>query len=79
MADVQVSVSVGDSHLGRLDEVSRDAEAAGMTVQGLEPAIGVLTGSIAADRIERLRAVAGVEHVEPQREIRIPPPDSPVQ
>ncbi len=79
MADVQVSVTVGDSHLGRLDEVSRAAEAAGMTVLRREPAIGVLTGSIAADRLDRLRAVAGVEHVETQREVRIPPPDSPVQ
>jgi hypothetical protein len=79
MADVQVAVSVDDSHLGRLDEVSRAAEAVGMTVRGLESAIGVLTGSIAADRIDRLRAVPGVEHVETQREVRVPPPDSRVQ
>ncbi|MBD0272805.1 MAG: hypothetical protein ICV73_12855 [Acetobacteraceae bacterium] len=79
MADVQVSVSVDDSHLGRLDEVSLAAEAAGMTVRRREPAIGVLTGSIAEDKLDWLRAVAGVEHVETQREIRIPPPDSPIQ
>lgn len=79
MADVQVVVSVEESHLGRLDEVSRAAEAAGMTVHRREPAIGVLTGSIAADKIHRLRAVAGVEHVDQQRGIRIPPPDSPIQ
>jgi hypothetical protein len=79
MTEVRVSVSVDDSHLGRLDEVSRAAEAVGMTVRRLEPAIGVLTGSIAEDRIDRLRTVAGVEHVEPQREVRIPPPDSQIQ
>jgi hypothetical protein len=79
MTDVRVSVSVEDSHLGRLDEVARAAEAVGMTVHRREAAIGVLTGSIAADRLDRLRTVAGVEHVETQREIRIPPPDSPVQ
>ncbi len=79
MAEVKVSISVGDSHLGRLDEVSQAAEAVGMTVQGREAAIGVLTGSIAADKLARLRAVAGVEHVETQREVRVPPPDSPVQ
>ena len=79
MEDVQVSVSVDDSHLGRLDEVSRAAEVVVMTVQRREAAIGVLTGSIAADRLDRLRAVPGVEHVEAQREIRIPPPDSPLQ
>ena len=79
MTDVKVSVSVGDSHLERLDEVSERAEAAGMKVQRRERGIGVLTGSIAADRIGSLRAVAGVEHVETQREVRIPPPDSPIQ
>lgn len=79
MTEVKVSVSVNDSHLGRIGEVSEAAEAAGMTVQGREAAIGVLTGSIAADKLDRLRSVAGVEHVEAQREVRIPPPDSPVQ
>ena len=79
MAEVKVLVSVDDSHLGRLDEVVRAAEAAGMTVQGREAAIGVLTGSIAADRLDRLRSVAGVEQVETQRDVRIPPPDSEVQ
>jgi hypothetical protein len=79
MTDVKVLVSVGDSHLGRLDEVSRDAEAAGMTVHRREAGIGVLSGSISADRIDRLRAVAGVENVETQREVRVPPPDSQVQ
>ena len=79
MAEVKVSVSVNDSHLGRMDEVAAAAEAAGMTVQGRESAIGVLTGSIAADKLDRLRSVAGVEHVETQREVRIPPPDSPIQ
>lgn len=79
MAEVKVSVSVDDSHLGRLDDVARAVEAAGMTVQGREAAIGVLTGSVAADRLDRLRSVAGVEHVETQREVRVPPPDSEVQ
>lgn len=79
MAEVKVSVSVDDSHLGRLDEVAQAAEAAGMTVQGREAAIGVLTGSVAADKLDRLRSVAGVEHVETQREVRVPPPDSEVQ
>jgi hypothetical protein len=79
MTDVKVSVSVGDSHLERLDEVSQGAEAAGMKVQRREAGIGVLTGSIAAEKLDRLREVAGVENVETQREVRIPPPDSRVQ
>ena len=79
MTDVKVSVSVGDSHLERLDEVSEGAEAAGMTVQRREAGIGVLTGSIAAEKLDRLREVAGVEHVETQRDVRIAPPDNRVQ
>ncbi len=79
MVEVEVMVSVGDSHLGRLDEVAAAAEAAGMTVRARQPALGVLTGSVAADKLDRLWSVPGVEHVEAQREVRVPPPDSPVQ
>ncbi|MBD0270305.1 MAG: ketohydroxyglutarate aldolase [Acetobacteraceae bacterium] len=79
MAEVKVSVSVDDSHLERLDEVARAAEAAGMTVHGRQATIGVLTGSIAQDKLDKLRSVPGVEDVETQREVRVPPPDSEVQ
>ena len=50
-----------------------------MKVQRREPGIGVLTGSIAEEKLDRLREVAGVEHVETQRDVRIAPPDNRVQ
>ena len=79
MTDVKVSVSVGDSHLERLDEVSRGR--GGGRHEGAAPGSGDRRahGSIAADKLDRLREVAGVENVETQREVRIPPPDSQVQ
>ena len=50
-----------------------------MTVHGRQATIGVLTGSIAQDKLDKLRSVPGVEDVETQREVRVPPPDSEVQ
>ena len=42
--------------------------------------IGVLTGSIdSAEKVELLRRVKGVSHVEESRQIQIAPPDSPTQ
>ncbi|MCE0446646.1 hypothetical protein LT493_24550 [Streptomyces tricolor] len=44
-----------------------------------QPLIGTAAGTVAEDRIPLLRAVDGVEAVERDRTIRLPPPESPVQ
>ncbi|WP_221335207.1 hypothetical protein [Streptomyces sp. EAS-AB2608] len=64
---------------GRFAETIRAAQAAGLTVTSEQPLIGTAAGTIAEDRIPLLRAVDGVEAVERDRTVRLPPPESPVQ
>jgi hypothetical protein len=79
MSKVRLTLSVSDSHLKRLDQVARDAKAAGLEIEQQLDGIGVITGSIEADRIAHLHRIAGVDHVEPDRTVGIAPPGSPVQ
>lgn len=76
----QVSVSVDDAHVGRIDEVADRCRAAGMDVQQVLAPIGVITGSIdTGDLRTALGAVPGVAAVEAQHTFRLPPPGSPIQ
>lgn len=63
----------------RFAEVIEAARRAGLTVTGEQPILGTLSGTIAEDRIPALRDVAGVEAVDQDRAVRLPPPDSPIQ
>lgn len=79
MPKVKLSLSVDDEHLSKFSEVVKKVEKAGMTVDEKHKDIGVVNGSIEKDKIDSLRKVDGVEHIEEEREVRIPPPDSDVQ
>jgi len=63
----------------RFAETVEAARRAGLTVTGEQPILGTLSGTIAEDRIPALEAVAGVESVDRDRTIHLPPPDSPIQ
>lgn len=79
MPRVKLSISVDDEHLSRFAKVLEDAEKAGMEIGAKHKDLGVATGSIDRDKIDSLRSVKGVKHVEEEREIRIPPPESDIQ
>jgi len=63
----------------RFAEVVEALRRAGLTVAGEQPTLGTLSGTVAEDRIPALEAVDGVEAVDRERTIRLPPPDSPIQ
>ncbi|MGP3989574.1 hypothetical protein [Streptomyces sp. 3N207] len=63
----------------RFADVVGALRRAGLTVTGEQPALGTLSGSVAEDRIPALEAVDGVESVDRERTVRLPPPDSPIQ
>ena len=79
MPKVKLSVSVDDQHLSKFAEIVKSVEKAGMEVDAKHKDIGVLNGSIEKDKIDSLRKVKGVQHIEEERDVRIPPPDSDVQ
>lgn len=63
----------------RFADVVEAARGVGLTVTGEQPIVGTLSGTIAEDRIPALRAVDGVESVDLDRTVQLPPPDSPIQ
>ena len=79
MPRVKLSVSVGDQHLNRFSEFVKDVEKAGMKVEQKHKDIGVVTGSIDSEKLKSLRDIKGVAHVEEERKIQIPPPESDIQ
>ena len=75
----QVTVTVDEAHAGAIDEVAARLRAAGMDVDRVLGAIGVITGSVAASRLHLVEAVEGVASVEEQTSFKLPPPDAEVQ
>jgi hypothetical protein len=77
---LEVNVLVGDDHLGRIDEVASALGRAGLSVGQTLRSVGVIQGSVPdAGATAALKEVAGVVGVEVNREVRLPPPDAPVQ
>lgn len=73
----KVVVSVADDGLADLPSVVSALRAAGMEVDGVMEALGVVTGSVpgptAAGASGALGAVPGVAAVEVEREVGLPP------
>ena len=64
---------------GEAEPVAEQLRAAGMTVEQVLGAVGIITGSIDAERRASLAAVPGVVAVELERHIQLPPPDAEIQ
>jgi hypothetical protein len=74
-----VLVSVDDVHIDRVDEVADELRAAGLDVDQVMGASGMITGSMEPSKVDALKKIRGVSAVELERHVRIPPPDSEVQ
>jgi len=75
----KVNVSVADDHLKNFSDVVARCRKAGMKVEHEMKSIGVISGSIDDDALDKLSRVKGVSHVEPEASFQIAPPDSDVQ
>lgn len=79
MDKVQVTISINDAHLEQIDDVTEQLKAAGLEVGQTLSTLGIVTGSVATDKMSSLSEVAGVESVEIDKTITLPPPGSNVQ
>lgn len=77
--DAKVTVTVADEHLDRTGAVVEQLRAAGMNVEQVLDAIGMVTGSIPAEQRPSIEALPGVAAVEEETTFQLPPPDSEVQ
>ncbi|MFF4499711.1 hypothetical protein [Streptomyces sp. NPDC001401] len=63
----------------RFAQVVQALRRAGLTVTGEQPILGTLSGTVAEDRIPALEALDGVDSVDREVTIQLPPPDAPIQ
>jgi hypothetical protein len=61
------------------DVVAEQLRAAGVTVEQVLQAVGVITGTVPSEQIAALTDLPGVLAVEPEQTFRLPPPDSEIQ
>jgi hypothetical protein len=76
---VDVIVTLTGEHRERIEHVADALRAAGLQVTQVLEELGQVTGAVREDRLDALRAVVGVQSVDRSGEVRIAPPDSPVQ
>lgn len=76
---VQITVSIDDAHVDRIHEVADRLKDSGMDVEQTMQIVGVVTGSIEADKMSSLYSVEGVQNVEIEREYQLSPPESDIQ
>jgi hypothetical protein len=62
-----------------LQKIKVNCERYGLTQVRALPRLGILKGLIEEDRMAELTKAPGVRSVEKEKEIKLPPPRSPVQ
>jgi len=62
-----------------LRQVTQELKAAGLEVEQILEATGIVTGSAEPEKLDGLRAIRGVVDVSPEHTFDIGPPDAPVQ
>ena len=77
MTEIPVIVLVDDG--ADLQKVKANCETHGLARVRALPRLGILKGLIEEDRMAELSKVPSVRSVEKEREIKLPPPTSPVQ
>jgi hypothetical protein len=75
-APVGVALAVDPDRFAEIVDALRRA---GLTVTGEQPVVGTLSGTAPENRIADLQAVDGVEALDRERTVQLPPPDSPAQ
>ena len=62
-----------------IEVLAEQLRAAGVTVEQILPAIGVITGTVAAEQRAALADLPGVLAVTPEQTFDLAPPDSEIQ
>lgn len=75
----KVTVTVADDHVAQTGAVAEQLRAAGMNVEQVLDAVGMITGRVPAEQRATIRALPGVAAVEEETTFQLAPPDSEVQ
>ena len=77
MADIPVIIVVDDAN--DLQKIKAKCETHGLRQARTLARLGMLKGLVDQKRVDELTKIPGVRSVEKEREIKLPPPGSPVQ
>lgn len=76
---VAVTVLLAEAGERGVEKAVDRLRAAGLEVEGVQAALGTVTGQVARGKLKALSKVSGVEAVEEAETYQIPPPESPTQ
>jgi len=79
MSEQQVVITIDDQHLAMIEDVAVELQAAGLSVDQVNPRSGTIIGAVSADRRSDLDRVRGVALIRPARGFRIAPPEAGTQ
>jgi hypothetical protein len=72
---MRLNILLADEWLDRADMVVAALERAGLRIENVATAVGVITGSTEGDRRDDLARVRGVAAVELVRDVHVAPPE----
>jgi hypothetical protein len=75
----RVTVTIADDQLADIDSTVERLREAGMKVDQVLGAVGIVTGTVSPSERSKIAAVPGVAAVEDETSYQLPPPDSDVQ
>ncbi|MBC2642728.1 MULTISPECIES: hypothetical protein [unclassified Rhodococcus (in: high G+C Gram-positive bacteria)] len=73
---IRITVTVDADHLDTIEAVGAALRQRGMRVDQVHRTIGIISGAVGEDDRALLESVPGVQSVETENTIRIPPPDA---
>jgi hypothetical protein len=76
MSQIKISVCIDEAHLNEIEKIAQQLQAAGAIIEQSLPSIGIINAAIAADQVDRLYQIEGVQQVERQEVYQIAPPHS---
>jgi hypothetical protein len=74
-----VIITVADQAMDKIHQLADELASKGMKVNRVMPLTGVIAGLAPEAKMPHLRGVRGVQSVEEEVGIQLPPPSSPVQ
>ncbi len=75
----RVTVTVSDDHVAEIDDLAERLRTAGLRVEQVLGAAGVITGVVDQTGRASIAAVPGVAAVEDETSFQLPPPESDIQ
>lgn len=79
MGGMQITVTVRHDYLSDTGRIAEQLTAGGMHVENVLSTLGMITGSLPDGQRAALAGIEGVESVDEDRQVVLPPPDSDIQ